>query len=298
MSRAAVIPYLMFAFICVVWGVNWLAMKIGIAHVPPGVFSGLRWSLAGAVMLAWRGLRGLPVRFPPRLAGRLVLLSVLMISANAVIMLYGLRHVGTGLAAVINSGLTPLALLGFGAAMGQERLSLRHLVALAIGLVGIGLLYGPKALAGRLDTMEVLGAAGVAIGNLSYCLGSVMARPIMRTMDPALMAGVTNFTGGMILLVFAAAFEPGAGEALRLAWPVEAWWMFIYLTTVASLAATTCYFVLVRDWGPGRTGTWAFVSPPIAVLMGVFLNHEQVGLFDGLGMAMMLLAAGVVLRRR
>ena len=111
----------MFAFICFVWGTTWLAMKVGIATVPPGMFAGLRWTVAGAVLLlilrATRGAGRPPLRLVPRLA----FVSVLLITLNQVIQLYGLKYITAGLAAVISSALTPIALLGFAVAFGQER---------------------------------------------------------------------------------------------------------------------------------------------------------------------------------
>ena len=61
----------LFLFLCLVWGTNWLAMKAGTAEVPPGIYSGLRWTVAGAVLLIFLALRGDPVRVPPRLWGRI-----------------------------------------------------------------------------------------------------------------------------------------------------------------------------------------------------------------------------------
>lgn len=287
----------LFLFLCLVWGTNWLAMKAGTAEVPPGLFSGLRWSVAGAVLLAFLALRGDPVRIPPRLWGRIVWVSVMMIPLNAVIMLYGLRHISSGLAAVLNSALTPIAMVGFAAMLGQERFSARHLGALAVGVVGVVVLFGPRAAVGDLDTLELLGAAGVVLGNLAYCWSSVSARPLMRSMPPVHLVAITNFTGGMVLLVFALAFEPGARAAARLDWSLVAWASWWYLLLPASLGATIIYFRLMRDWGAGRVGTYAFISPVVAVLLGILVAGERVGPVDALGMALMLGAAFLALRR-
>src|SRR3954447_2273950 len=123
----------MFAFICFVWGTTWLAMKIGIATVSPGVFAGLRWSLAGAILLSIRRFRGERVMPPPRLWLRLTFVSVVLISLNQVIQLYGLKYITAGLGAVISSALTPISLLGFAVAFGQERFAKRQVAALAMG---------------------------------------------------------------------------------------------------------------------------------------------------------------------
>src|ERR1700722_2448317 len=87
----------MFVFICFVWGTTWLAMKIGIQTVSPGVFAGLRWTLAGAVLLAVRRYRGERIMPPPRLWPRLLFVSVLLITLNQIIQLYGLKYVTAGL---------------------------------------------------------------------------------------------------------------------------------------------------------------------------------------------------------
>jgi drug/metabolite transporter (DMT)-like permease len=113
----------MFVFICFVWGTTWLAMKIGITTVSPGVFAGLRWSIAGALILSFRRFRGQRVMPPPRLIPRLVFVSIVLITLNQVIQLYGLKYITAGLAAVISSALTPIALLVFSVTAGQERFS-------------------------------------------------------------------------------------------------------------------------------------------------------------------------------
>jgi drug/metabolite transporter (DMT)-like permease len=280
----------MFAVLCFVWGTTWLGMKVGIAVVPPGVFAGLRWTVAGLVLMAWRISQGHPPRLPRRMILRMVLVSLLLISFSQVIQLYGLRHITAGLAAVISSALTPIALLGFGAAMGQERFTLRQAGAIALGVMGILVLFGPKAFTGELRLAEVAGAACVIVSTLLYSYGSVLIRPMMRAVAPADMAWMTNLIGGGLLLVGALVFEPGAGHTMGLNWGMPAW-------TACSLLSTLIYFFLVRDWGASRVGTYAFVSPVIAVAVGATLFGEHMELVDVIGMALMLTAAGLVLRR-
>lgn len=287
----------LFLFLCLVWGTNWLAMKAGTAEVPPGIFSGLRWSVAGGVLLAFLALRGTPVRVPPRLWRRIIWVSVMMIPLNAVIMLYGLRHISSGLAAVLNSALTPIAMVGFAAMLGQERFSRRHLGALAVGVLGVLVLYGPRAAVGALDTLEILGACGVVLGNLAYCYSSVAARPLMRVLPPVHLVAVTNFIGGVVLLILSLAFEPGALAAADLRWSAVAWLSWWYLLLPASLGATIIYFRLMRDWGAARVGTYAFITPVVAVLLGIFVADERVDAVDAVGMALMLGAAGLALRK-
>ncbi len=286
----------MFAVLCFVWGTTWLAMKVGIATVPPGFFAGTRWTIAGIALLLFRALTGHTLAVPFRLRARLVLCSVLMVSLNQVIQLYGLRHITAGLAAVLSSALTPIGLLGFAVALRQEQFRWRQVGAVALGVAGILVLFGPKALKGELHLMEVLGALAVVVSTLCYAAGSVLARPLMRTMPPAHVAAMTNFIGGGILLVFALAFEPGALIATTGNWGWPAFLAWLYLLLPGSLGATVIYFLLVRDWGASRAGTYAFISPVIAVVIGLAFFGERVETFDVFGMVLMLAAAGMVLR--
>lgn len=288
---------LLFAFLCFTWGLNWVAMKVGVTAVPPGYFSAVRWTFAGAVMLIWQAFSAEGLRIPWRLIPRLFWLSQILITFNVFVMLYGLRHVSSGLASVLSSALTPLALLGFAVMMGQERFNRRQLAAIGLGIAGILLLYGPKLAEGRLDLMEGLGAIGITIGNLSYCLGSVLCRPLMRSVPPIALASLTNFMGGLTLLVVSIAFEPGVGAVITGNWGLHAWLAWCFMVFAGSLAATTIYFVLVRDWGASRTGSYAFISPVISVAAGILILGETVDPLEAGGMALMLAAAFIVLRR-
>ncbi|HVZ07056.1 DMT family transporter [Rhodopila sp.] len=281
----------MFVFICFVWGTTWLAMKLGIATVAPGVFAGSRWAVAGIILLSIRRFRGQRVLPPPRLWPRLLFVSVLLVTLNQIIQLYGLKHITAGLAAVISSALTPIALLCFAVGLGQERFNRRQVGAIVLGVSGVFVLFGPDALAGRLDVWELFGAAGVTIGCLCYCAGSVMTRPMMRTLEPVQLAGLTDLVGGVVLLASSLAVEPGAWASMRFDWGWPSFLAWLYLLIPGSLLSTTMYFLLVRDWGASRPGTYAFISPVIAVVIGALLFNEKLEWANGLGMALMLSGA-------
>ncbi|MBV8399693.1 MAG: EamA family transporter [Acetobacteraceae bacterium] len=288
-------PRILFAILCLVWGTTWLALKTGAMNVPPALFSGTRWLAAGIILLVWHAARGGRVRLRPHLMRTLVLVALTMIALNQALMMYAMRYVGSGLAAVINSALTPIALLGFAIALGQERFSLRQALGIALGIAGLLLLFGPAALSGDLDLWELLGAVGVAAGCVSYCAGSVLARPLMHRVSPIEVAATTNVIGGAILLIGSLAFEPGSARALTGGWGTAALTAWIYLLLMGSLGATIIYLQLVRDWGASRTGTYAFISPVIAVVLGLVVYSERLRATDAAGMALMLAAAGVLL---
>jgi drug/metabolite transporter (DMT)-like permease len=78
---------------------------------------------------------------------------------------------------------------------------------------------------------------------------------------------------------------------------MSVWLAWVYLLIPGSLLSTVIYFLLVRDWGASRVGTYAFISPVIAVVLGATLFGEHVEIADVMGMALMLVAAAIVLRQ-
>lgn len=92
------------------------------------------------------------------------------------------------------------------------------------------------------------------------------------------------------------AFEPGAKTAARFNWDLAAWGGWLFLVVFGSLIAFTTYLRLIAAWGPARAGSYAYVSPVIAVLLGVMLLHEDLSMRDGIGMILLLGAAFCSLR--
>ncbi len=288
---------LLFAILCFVWGTTFLALKIGVSTVPPAFYSGVRWTAAGVLLLAWRHLRGQRVLVRPRLLLRVIPLALLLVAVCSAVQLYGLRLVSSGLGAVINSALTPITMLVVAVALGQERLDRRRLLGLGVGIGGILVLFGPPALAGEMGWKALLGAALVGLSTVLYCVGAVGSRRLLRIIPPAQLAGLTNLFGGLALLVFSLPFEPGAWQAADLAWGWTVWLGWLWLVFAGSLGASIIYFLLMRDWGASRTGSYAFISPVISVLAGMLVLHEHVGATEAAGMALMLAGAGLSLGR-
>lgn len=288
----------LFALMCLIWGTNFLALKAGTMAVPPAFFSGTRWTAAGLILLAFSWYRGQRLWIGRRIALRVVVVAFLMVAFNATVLLYGLRYVSSGLAAVISSALTPVSLLVFSVLLGQESFSRRQIGATALGIFGIGILFGPRAFAGQMTTLELLGVAGVLASTLAYSGGSVLARPLMRSLAPVQLAAFSNFLGGLMLLTFSFLFEPDVWTAASGNWGWPAWIGWFFLLIPGSLGGTIIYLLLVRDWGASRTGTYSFICPVIAVALGMFFLGERLTLTDAAGIVLMLIAAALALRRR
>jgi drug/metabolite transporter (DMT)-like permease len=131
----------------------------------------------------------------------------------------------------------------------------------------------------------------VAAAAFTYGYGSVLARPLLRTYPALFVAGITTLVGGIALMIVALPFEPGAVSALSGNWGTTAWLGWFFLVIFGSLIGYTTFMRLLRDIGASRAGSYAFVSPVIAVGLGAAVFAEQITVMDVIGIVVMLSGA-------
>lgn len=290
--------HLMFGLMCLIWGATWIAVKAGVSVVPPIFFAGTRFVAAGALMLLFLWVRGSQLLISRADLPRLSLVTVLMVASTYALLFWGAQFVSSGIAAILDLAFMPVALLSIGVLFGEDRFTYTRGIGVTIGIGGLLILFGPKAFGGAAasSTAELLGGTAIVVSALTYSFGSVLARPLLRTYPAFLLSGFMLLGGGLLLLFGSIGFEPGAAVAMSGRWGAAAWASWLFLVLFGSLIAFTIFLQLVEEWGASRAGAYAFVSPAIAVLLGIWVFGEVLTAVDALGMATMLAGAWLTLR--
>jgi drug/metabolite transporter (DMT)-like permease len=264
---------LKFLVLCLVWGLTWIATKVGISGVPPLLFAATRFIAAGVLVSLWVWREIDFSRWRKEDVMRLLAAGVLMVTLTYGPLFWGMRYVSSGTAGVLEMSLTPIALLGFGIALRQERWSWVNAIAMALGIAGLCILFAPsiKADEGSSVVWSIGGSVAIAWAAISYAWGSVLARPLIERYGSGLLSGATMLIGGAALLLGSLGWEPNSTHSLATfwGWPATLGWLFLLL--FGSLVGYSLYMQLLRDLGPTKAGSFAFVSPVIAVLVGVIV---------------------------
>jgi drug/metabolite transporter (DMT)-like permease len=287
---------LKFVVLCIVWGLTWIATKIGIGAAPPLLFAGTRFMAAGVLVSLWMWREMHHSDWQRKDVIRLVAASLLIVTLTYGPLYWGMRYVSSGTAGVLEMSLTPIALLGFGVALGQERWSWVNAIAMALGVAGICLLFEPSIKSDQDSVVwSVAGFVAIAWAAVSYAWGSVLARPLIERYGSGTLSGATMLIGGGALLAGSLGWEANSTQSLQAfwGWPAALGWLF--LLVFGSLIGYSLFMQLLRDLGPAKAGSFAFVSPIIAVLVGVISAGETVSPLSIAGMAIMLVAAGACL---
>jgi drug/metabolite transporter (DMT)-like permease len=286
---------LAFATIYLVWGSTFLAIRIGVHEVPPFLLAAMRFLLAGGVMVAWMLARGVPV---PTLGEwrSSFLLAVLIFLSNYGLVFWAETRIPSGITAVMQATIPAFMALAEITVLGTQRLSWRLGIALTMGLAGVAVLASDSLGLG-VAAVDRISALALLIASFSWSLGSTLTRKLPLPASKAMSSGAQMLAGGVWLALAATAlgetraFDPRAVSS-------GAWFALLYLVVAGSIGAFTAYIWLLDHESPTRVGTYAYVNPVVAVLLGYFAAGEALGPRTVAGMACVLLSVLMITTMR
>jgi drug/metabolite transporter (DMT)-like permease len=275
------------------WGTTYLAIREGVKTLPPGLFGGVRVFLAGLVLLSYLAMRG-QIVFPTwRDLGWIWLVGGLMFVGGNGMITVAMKTLSSGLAAVLVAT-TPLWLALLESLWPKgERLALLGWAGLLLGLMGMVFLcsekmQNPWTAFGELGPFLVLGSA------ICWSMGSVIQRHRRVRVHHLMNACCQMLLGGGSMCILALAL--GEGRALQAEQLTPgAVFSFFYLLVVGSLIGFVAFTWLLGHASAALAGTYAYVNPVVAVLIGWLFAGETITLPVVGGMAIIL--AGVALVR-
>ncbi len=275
----ALIAYLV---VCVFWGSTYLAIKVGVTELPPFLFAGLRFLVAGLVLLALARALGDPL--PRRSDWRtLTIVGLLLLAGGNAFVVWSEQYIGSGIASifVVTVAMWP-ALFDAIIPGGSSELNWRIIAGLLLGFAGTLLLVGASP--AEILAADKRGPIALSLASASWALGSVYAKRHPTQASPYMGAAFQMIVGGSAVALVGTLL----GE-----WP--AWHLssrgigaIAYLVVFGSVLGYSAYSYALRHASATIVGTYAYVNPVIAVLLGWLLLHEPVGGRTFIAMAMIL----------
>jgi drug/metabolite transporter (DMT)-like permease len=287
--KAATTASIMLAFASVYffWGSTYTAIRIGVAEMPALLLAGIRFLVAGAILLAWCRWRGLRLAWPPKTMLMLSLIGLLLLGGGNVGLVYAERTVPSGMASLAQAAVPLYVALIEMLLPGGEPLPARGWLGIVLGFGGLAALLWPSLHGGLAGDPALLWAiAALLAGALSWTVGSILSR---RARLP-----VNTFVAAAWQMLAAGVFSTGLGTALG-QWPqfhvnAASVGSLAYLITGGSLLGYTGFIYLIEHVPVAKVSSYAYVNPLVAVLLGVFLLHERLAGAEFAGMAGIVVA--------
>ncbi len=280
-----------FAAIYLIWGSTYLAIRYAVETFPPLLMMGFRHVLAGAVLYAWSRWWGVPSPTWREWVHPALIGTVLFVGGHGSLA-WAEQRVPSGIAALLVATM-PMWVVVLARLKGTERkLSGRAWAGLVLGLIGVGVLFGPDVWR-HSQELNLLSSGAVLFGTFIWAAGTIYMRSVKMPESAVISSGMQMFAGGISLVIAATL----AGETSRFhlaAVTGRSWLALMYLIVFGSIIAFTAYSWLHTVAPPSRVSTYAYVNPAVAVLIGWALASEPIGTFTVLAMVIILVGVALV----
>jgi drug/metabolite transporter (DMT)-like permease len=292
-SRAQIIAA--FASIYIVWGSTYLAIRYAVQTMPPFIMGGARFLVSGALLYVWARHRGAPK--PTKLHWRNAIIAggFLLLGGNGAVV-WAEQFVPSGLTALLVSILPFWLVIIEWVRPPRRRPSGAVLLGLVLGFIGIMVLVGPGNIGGQGD-VRPLGALVLILGSLSWAIGSFWSRDAQLPESGLLTTGMEMLGGGALLIIVGVLSGELARFDIRHISRASVIGL-AYLITFGSLLGFTSYIWLLDKVSPARLGTYAYVNPIVAVLLGWAIAGETLSARTAVAAVIVICAVALITTAR
>lgn len=275
-----------FAIIYIVWGSSYLATSVGVHHLPPFLFAGVRFIVAGLALALIARARGGRLALDATDLKQLFVMALLSIALSNGFNVWALQWVPSSQAALLNvTSSFWIAIFGLFGARGHP-IDRRTGLGLALGFLGTVAIVWPQE---GYSIAHFVPQLGILAGCMGWAAGTIYFRNAEKSLDVLAFTSLQMFGGGVMLT----AIGLGLGEQHEWTWTLPGMLSMAYLTVFSSCLAYTAYAWLTQHTTPARVATYGYVNPALATLLGWWVLDEQLTGVMLAGMAVII--AGVVL---
>jgi drug/metabolite transporter (DMT)-like permease len=280
-----------FAILYLVWGSTFLAIRIGVHEMPPFLYAAVRFTIAGAALVGWMKARGEQWPNAQQWAS-VCLLAMLIFVGDYGLLFWAEQRVPSGIAAVMMATIPAFMALSEIALLRTQKLTARLAVALTIGFAGVAvLIVHGFGLTGQ--ALDKAGALALILGAVAWSVASALSRKLPLPGSKVMNSGAQMLVGGAMLGVTSLALREYRGFDPQTV-STAGWWSLAYLIVMGSIVGFTAYVWLIQHESPTKVGTYAYVNPVVAVVLGYFVGGEGLGVRTVIGAALVLVSVVVI----
>ncbi|MFJ7666946.1 DMT family transporter [Lysinibacillus sp. NPDC097195] len=278
-------------FMCLIFGTTFLAIKIGVdAGVPPFFSAGLRFCIAGLLLfsfMVWKEKATISLFFRKE-----IFFTGLGLTFGTFAALYWAeQYVTSGIAAVL-SATGPMLIIIIQTFILKHKGHRNAFIGCVIGIIGVTFLILPS-FSIEISPLWMVGCFAIIIGEIFYASGTIYTKHVVKkygTTSPIALNAAQMLHGGILLLFLSFLTENIQLDYLLSTASIGS---FLYLTIVGSMIGHSIYYWLVSRTNPIFPSTWLYISPLIAVILGVLFYQEYISWLTGIGTVTII--AGTIL---
>lgn len=261
--------YAAWGAVCLFWGTTYLAIRIGVQRVPPALFAGVRFIIAGALFLAYLRWKGYPMPKKQEWHHMAIVGITLLVLANGLVV-WAEQWVPSGLAAVIIATM-PFWSAGLESVLPSgESLTFRKVLGILIGFSGVVILFGPE-MGDSLDSAYLKGVIVLIFVPFFWSAGAIYSKHHPIECPPLVAAGTQTLIAGVVLTTLGTLF----GEWSQFTLNLKGMAAIAYLIIFGSIVGYSCFIYALSKLPITTVSMYAYINPVIAVVLGWLILGER-----------------------
>ncbi len=273
--------------VCVIWGTTYLAIRIGVADLPPMLFAGLRWTFAGAILSSYLKLKNYKLPEKKELLP-IAITGIALLGFGNGLVVFGEQWVSSGLTALLITT-TPFWMVGIQAAFYKDlKINFKTIAGLILGLAGVTLIFGSH-FEELLNGSYLIGAVGIMGAVIAWAAGSVYSKHNKISVHPMMSAALQMLIAGFMQTILGFIL----GEASAVEFTAAGLLSFAYLALIGSIFGYGSYIYAIAHLPLPLVSTYAYINPVIAVFLGWLILNERLDFI--IIISALIIIAGVIL---
>ncbi len=264
-------PYGALLALCFLWGTTYLGIRIGVQHFPPFLFSGLRFVIAGLLVLGYFVFRKGTIWPTKKELLNIFISGVFIFIGGNLFLVLGEMTVPSGIAALVNTGFPLWIVIITRIWNPAEKTPLLAIVGILIGFIGQFLIFYEQLFLLQ-NSAYFVGFIILILGVINGSLGSIYMKKNPVKVSPVLNGGIQMLLAGAITVIIGIL----KGEVPLLNSDAEGWWAMVYLIIAGSIFGYSLFVYAMYYLPATMVSVYAYINPIVALGLGYLLLHEPI----------------------
>lgn len=287
MDKPNIRAYIAWIAICIIWGTTYLFIRVGVETIPPMLFAGFRWLIAGIILITILRLSGKQLPKKEDLIP-ITIIGIALLGFGNGLVVVSEQWIESGLVALLITT-TPFWMIGTESFLpNRPKLNWMIITGLIVGSLGVGLIFGGN-LKYIFETKYLVGILCVLGAEIAWALGSVYSKYKKVSVHPLMSASIQMLIVGSLQIILGGAL----GEFSNLHFTQSGLMSLGYLIIMGSIFGYGSYIYAIDHLPLSLVSTYAYVNPVIALILGWIFLSEELNVFIIIASAIIIL--GVVL---
>ena len=274
-----------------VWGINFIFIKIALAEFSPLAFNGIRMGFASLVLLLVLVVTKQGLGVPKKDIWKLILLGIIGNTAYQLLFIHGI-NLTTASSTSIIMAMTPASVALLSSLLKHEKVHWAAWFGIALSFVGFYLVITEQPGTFVFSWENLKGDVLIFGGNIVWAVYTVFSRPVLGRITPLKWSSLTLAVGTILYIPFCV---PAFSRQDFAKVSFKAWALLAFSGLFALAVSYVVWYSSVKRVGNSRTVIYGNIVPIFTVIFAYIFIAERIGFWQAVGASIILL--GVYLSR-